>query len=408
MKLLQINATLNITSTGRIAEDIGAVALKKGWESYIAYGREARESDSKTIKIGSTYSIYKHVLITRLFDKHGLGSKAASVALLKKINEIKPDAIGLHNIHGYYINYPLLFEFLKKVNIPVFWTFHDCWPFTGHCAFYEGVNCYRWETECFNCPQKKEYPVSYFIDGSKRNYHLKKITFNGLKNLTIITCSDWLKHQVKKSFLKDYSVVTIHNGVDINIFSPKESQRLKVKYNTANKKIILGIANIWTRRKGLDDFISLSKQIGDDYKIILIGLNNAQIKSLPDDIIGIGRTENIEELVSFYSMADVFVNPTYSDNFPTTNLEALACGTPVITYDTGGSPESINLEIGRVTKKGNISQLIYSIEKICAYDRKILRKKCRDHAVRNFNKQDRFKDYLNLYEKEVLKLISNE
>lgn len=398
MKALQINTTVSTTSTGRIAEEIGQTLQNHGHESFIAYknlGPQGSKSD--LIKIGDNLDVYLHGLKSRLLDQHGFGSKRATKNLLQKIIDIDPDVIGLHNLHGYYLNVEVLFNFLKKVQKPVIWTLHDCWPFTGHCSFFDYVSCEKWKTECHNCPLSDKYPASWLIDNSKKNFHRKKRLFNGLKNLIIVTPSRWLKNLVSQSFLSDYPVQVIHNGIDLEQFKPVETGRFEAKYKLSGKNILLGVASVWDRRKGLKYFLELSKHLDDSFRIILIGLPDEKIKQLPENIIGIQRTENIDELVSFYSAADVFVNPTLVDNFPTTNLEALACGTPVITFDTGGSPEAIDQDTGMVVQRGDSKGLHISVSKIVENGKPFYEKSCRHRAVKLYNKKDRFRDYLNLY-----------
>lgn len=389
MKVLQINTVVNSGSTGRIAEEIGMEIIRQGHKSFIAYGRGERPSKSKLIKIGNTQDVYLHGVRTLLLDKHGLGSSNATKTLVKEIEFIKPDIIHLHNIHGYYLNYQVLFEYIKAKGIPVVWTFHDCWPFTGHCVHFEQVSCTKWLTHCDKCPLSGKYPRS-FVDRSFKNFQDKKDAFLKVKNLTIVTPSNWLKNLVKQSFLKEYRVETINNGIDLQSFVPPKTK--------VNKRIILGVASTWSNAKGLHDFIKLRKLLKDDVQIVLIGLSKSQIKNLPNNIFGISRTESIEELVSWYQKATVFINPTYLDNFPSTNLEALACGTPVITYKTGGSPESINSRTGVVVEQGNIDLLKEAIERFLAReDIEDLMNNCRNHAVKFFDKDDRFKEYLELY-----------
>lgn len=389
MRILQINTIANSGSTGRIAEEIGNVLMKHGHESYMAYGRGNRPSKSKRIKIGTPKDIYQHGVQSLLFDKHGLGSKKATKTFIKTVDEIQPDAIGLHNIHGYYINYPVLFKYIKDKQIPVVWTFHDCWPFTGHCSYFDTVNCEKWKTHCQKCPLTGNYPKA-LKDRSFQNFEDKQEAFLGVEKLKIVTPSHWLGRLVKLSFLKDYPVEVIHNGIDLDVFRPLN------KTYKPQEKIVLGVASTWDARKGLKDFIALRSHLPADYKIVLIGLSSKQIETLPEGIIGIERTENVEELVEWYNKAGVFVNPTYVDNFPTTNIEALACGTPLITYQTGGSPEAISETTGVVVPQGSISglaQAVLSVEK--DQDRITA---CRKSAINLFNAQDRYQDYLNLYQ----------
>lgn len=388
MKILQINTAANTGSTGKIAEQIGNTLIQNGHQSYIAYGRGNRPSRSNLVKIGSQKDVYQHKLITLFYDKHGLGSKRATKDFIKKLETIKPDAIGLQNIHGYYINYEILFEYLKNKNIPILWTFHDCWPFTGHCSFFDSVGCRKWKTHCQHCPITKNYPKA-LRDRSYQNFEDKKEAFKGLKHLRIVTPSHWLANFVKDSFLNTYPVHVIHNGIDLNVFRPLED----VYEN--NTKIILGVASTWDIRKGLKDFVQLRKALNSSYKIVLIGLSQKQIAHLPSGISGIQRTENVEALVEWYNKASIFVNPTYVDNFPTTNIEALACGTPVITYNTGGSPEALGENTGTSVDKGDINALKEAIMSLTKNKDRI--KICRQRAVKHFNAQERYQDYLNLY-----------
>lgn len=397
-KLLQINSVINSGSTGRIGEEIGQTAIAAGWESYIAYGRNERPSSSKLIKIGSDKDIKLHGLQTRLFDRHGLGSKGATTDFIRQIEKIKPDIIHLHNIHGYYINIEVLFQYLKKVNVPVVWTFHDCWPITGHCSHFTFVGCDKWKKLCYECPQKTSYPASYFIDRSKKNYILKKELFNSLPNLTLVPVSQWLSGVLEESFLQKYPIKVINNGINTEVFKPSEGSAFRTKYSLDDKFILLGVASIWDERKGLKDFIELSKLLNSDYQIVLVGLTNKQIKQLPENILGIERTESVEGLAEIYASSDVFINPTYEDNFPTTNLESLACGTPVITYETGGSPEAIDESTGIVVEQGNINKLVDAINQIKSHDKQYYSDACVERAHRLYKKEDRYKEYIDLYE----------
>lgn len=358
MKILMINSVCGIRSTGRICTDIADALEKKGYEVKIAYGRfDVPEKYQKyAIKIGNQLGVYFHIGQSLLMDNSGLLNKRATEKFIEWVKEYDPDVIHLHNIHGYYIHIPTLFEYLKKCNKTIFWTLHDCWSFTGHCAYFDYINCKKWENGCYDCKLKHSYPPSLLLDKSKENYLLKKELFTNISNMTLITPSEWLASLVNQSFLKEYTVKVIHNQINHTIFHPIESN-LKNQYCIFDKKILLGVASVWEKRKGLDDFIQLSKLISTDYMIVLIGLNNKQLKLLPKNIIGIRHTSNAEELAQWYTCADVFLNLTYEDNYPTTNLESIACGTPVITYNTGGSPESANY-YGITVKKGDLQAII--------------------------------------------------
>jgi N-acetyl sugar amidotransferase len=397
--ILQITIETNKGSVGRIAEQIGETAISRGWSSFITYARSSNPSKSNVIKIGSTIDVLWHALETRIFDNHAFSSRLATKKLINSIKKINPDIIHLHNLHGYFINIDILFKFLEKSNIPVIWTLHDCWSFTGHCAYFDIVGCDKWKTECYSCEQKQEYPKSLFFDRSRQNYIDKKLIFNRLSNLTIVPVSYWLSDKIKMSFLKKYPISVIQNGIDIDDFSIRDSRELiNKKYGLVNKFIILGVASTWDRRKGLKEFIKLNKLLDlNSFVIILVGLTKAQLDDLPTSIIGIQRTESLDELADLYSSADVFVNPTLEDTFPTTNLEALACGTPIITYETGGSVESVCDQTGIIVEKGNVDGLLVAIEQIKARGKNFYSNNCRDSAVANFNKNKKFNDYFDLY-----------
>ncbi|WP_312390641.1 glycosyltransferase family 4 protein [Chryseobacterium sp.] len=396
MKVLQISSEVNIGSVGRIAEQIGENILNEGWESYIAYGRENLPSKSSVFPIGKKSDIIKHVLLTRLTDRHGFGSKNPTIELIDKIKKIDPDIIHLQHLHGYYVNIELLFNFLAINRAKVVWTFHDCWSFTGHCAYYDLVECDKWKTECYKCPQLAEYPKSFYVDSSKENYIDKKRLFTSLERMTIVPVSNWLQGEVRKSFLKDYNILTIHNGIDVNQFSYKEN-KIKKDYNIEDKFLILGVANPWDKRKGLKYFIELSERLASNYKILLIGLTEKQIKELPSNIIGLKRTKDVEELARFYSAADVFINPTLEDTFPTTNLESQSCGTPVITFRTGGSPEALDKSTGIVVEKKDTENLIEAIKEIEKNTKTFYSENCRSRVLQYFDKKNAFKNYIELY-----------
>ena len=363
-KLLIINSVLGYSSTGRIVLDLAKKYNQNGFEVKIAYGRDMKVSSDLDeafqkygVRIGNNMDVYYHVLYSRLTDKHGLASKVATRKFLKWADEFDPDILWLHNIHGYYINYEMLFEWIKtRPQMQVKWTLHDCWSFTGHCAFFTYAQCEKWKSGCENCPQLSMYPKSE-RDNSKDNYNRKKSSFTGVQNLSIVTPSNWLKDEVKKSFLSEYPVEVVYNNINTEIFR-KTPGDFRKRYKLEDKKIILGVANDWDKRKGLDTFVELSKKlenIDKDYQIVLVGLSEKQIQELAKDnikILALPRTASATELAQIYSTADVFVNPTLEDNYPTVNLEAEACGTRVITYDTGGCRETIRMESSVVIPHG--------------------------------------------------------
>lgn len=405
--LLQINSVVNSGSTGRIAEEIGKTAIKADWESYIAYGREKNTaSQSHKIKIGKDWDMKLHGIQTRVLDNHSLGlsSRGATKKLIKEIEQIKPDIIHIHNLHGYYINIEVLFHYLSKLDTPVVWTFHDCWPFTGHCAYFDNIGCEKWKTGCYECPIKTSYPASYVIDRSKKNYEDKKRLFNSVKNMTIVTVSDWLKSKVDDSFLNNHPTKVINNGIDISIFKVYDDiEPVKTKHNLQNKLVLLGVATSWGKRKGLYDYFEINKRLEGDCQIVLVGLTREQIKELPEGIIGIERTESINELVEYYNIADVVMNISYEETFGMTTPEGFACGTPSIVYNATASPELITPETGIIVEKGDIDGVIGAINKIKQKGKSYYTDACRNRALDLYRKEDRYKDYLELYG-EVMKI----
>lgn len=378
MKVLMINVVCGIRSTGRICTDLAAALEEQGHEVKIAYGREnvPEQFQKYAVRIGNDFDVKRHGLKARLLDGAGFGSKRVTEKFIKWVKEYDPDIIHLHNIHGYYINIEVLFRYLQTCGKKIIWTLHDCWSFTGHCVYFDYVNCNKWEKECNHCPQKKEYPARVGPDFSKRNFNIKKDLFSEIPNLILVTPSQWLANLLSYSYMKKYTVRVIYNGVNTSVFRPVKSE-IKEKYNCQGKKIVLGVASVWDKRKGLNTFIELADKLNDSYQIVLVGLDKEQKKKLPSKIIAIERTNSIQELVSLYSAAYVFVNPTLEDNYPTTNIEAIACDTPVITYETGGSGESAKI-YGLSVPQKNVTQLINAIENIESIERKKINIDCKN------------------------------
>lgn len=393
MKVFEINSVCGTGSTGRIACDIKEILKAEGHECKIAYGR-GYYKDPDCFKIESDLAFKAHVLLSRITDRQGFYSTSATRRLVKEIENYQPDIIHLHNIHGYYLDIRVLFDFFKKYNKPVVWTLHDCWSFTGHCAHFIYAGCTKWEDGCYDCIQKKDYPASVLLDRSALNYSDKKSLFTGLDNMTVVTPSKWLADLVGRSFLSKFPTKVINNGIDLSQFKPTYGDFVE-KHNLFNKRIILGVAGAWTDRKGFSDFIKLSDILPENYKIIMVGLTEKQKAVLPKKILGICKTESIKELAELYTAAEFFVNPTYEDTYPTTNLESLACGTPVITYKTGGSPESVPENCGAVIEVGSIEGIKTAIE-----NSNFSGEDCINFA-KNYEKKNCFTKYLDLYKNLV-------
>ncbi len=395
-KVLQINSCANWGSTGKIAAQINDAARSHGWDTYLSYGRYHIPNGTSMIRVGNRISQGLALTEARLFDNDGLSSVVPTRHFVKNIKDIAPDIIHLHNLHGYYINYRILIEYLIESSIPVVWTMHDCWSFTGHCSHFVSANCDRWKTGCFDCPLKKEYPSSLFLDRAASNYNIKKELFTRIENLHIVTVSHWLEELVKQSFFQGKDIRVINNGIDISVFKPHIVEKEK-------KNILLGVSSVWDNSKGLCDFYLLNELIDSNlYEIVLVGLTESQVSSLPGGIIGITRTDSVEKLAELYSKADVFVNLSYEDTFPTTNLEALACGTPVVTYKTGGSPEAVSTDTGMVVEQGDVQGIYKCVQNICNKGKGVFQSNCRERAVSLYDKVAKYKEYVELYE-EILR-----
>lgn len=394
--LLQINVTANWGSTGKIAEQIGLCAMAHGWDSYIAYGRMMNPSKNKLIKIGATFDVYEHYVEGKFLDNEGLASRRATKRFLKKVDEIKPDIVHMHNIHDHFMNYMLLFSYLVEKKIPVVWTQHDQWATTGHCM-YNLCGCERWKDECHDCPLSKWYA----LDQSKRNYRLKKRLLAEIPSLTIVPVSEWLGDNIRQSHLKNRPIKVIHNGIDIQTFRPQTTDVHK-RYDIAKeKKIVLCVAAVWDVRKGLDDIYELAKRLPNaEYAIIVVGKQTEKVKKIDGScqMVFVDSTQNALELARMYSAASVFINPTYQDNYPTTNLEAIACGTPVITYRTGGSPEAVDEKTGLVVEQGDVNGLKNAVCRLAMDDYVAA---CRKKAEKEFDNNRCFNPYISLYQKLI-------
>lgn len=395
MKIIQINLG-NFGSTGGIARGINAVARSMGMETRMSYPWDPnnRNTEKYDIQIGNEFGRKASRKLARVMSYNGCFSVFSTISFLSKLGRYNPDVIHLHNLHNSYINLPILFRYIKKHNINVVWTLHDCWAFTGQCPHFTLVKCGRWKTGCYNCSQYKSYPES-LNDNSKRMWKLKRKWFTGVKNMTIVTPSRWLAGLVKESFLQEYPIRIINNGIDSKAFKPTESNFRKKNEISDEKYVVLGVAFDWGYRKGLDVFLELEKRLDDKYNIVLVGTDENIDGQLPANIISVHRTQNQKELAEIYSAADVFVNPTREENYPTVNMEALACGTPVLTFQTGGSPESIDETCGNVVACDDINLLQSEIRRICE-TRPYSKEDCLKKA-KNFDQNKKFKEYIELY-----------
>lgn len=414
MRVVQINTFYIHGSTGRIMYDLMTVMEAEGIQAFAAYGQDRDANKGKVlphnvIRLQGQIQRKLNILGTRLFDHHGFYNEAETRKLLKWIDEVKPDIIHLHNIHNHYVHVGKLFAYIKQHEIPVVWTLHDCWPFTGHCAYFDYANCEKWKTKCCDCPSLKEYPPTWIFDRTSSQFEEKKAVFCGVKNLTIVTPSQWLANLCKESFLKDYPVSVINNGIDTSIFKPQE-ENIKKTLGIEGKKMILAVS-AFQKRKGIEYLLDLPSHLEDNEILVWVGLRKEHLKLLPPKkCIGIPQTDNIQELAIYYSSCDVFVNPTLEDNFPTTNIEAMACGAPIVTFRTGGSIEPVEdgintemkekmliTEYGAIVDKGETEALITAIRTVLSNDRKSYQKKCSEKGLLNYNKWTQYKKYIGLY-----------
>lgn len=399
MTIVEVNLG-NFSSTGGIIKGIKQRAVCVGEKCILVFPdseANARTGDDDLVfgrRLLKRITAYAEI-ITGL---NGCLSAFSTLKLLRNINVAAPTVIHLHNLHGSYINLPLLFRYIKKKKIPVVWTLHDCWSFTGCCPYFDMVGCDKWQTGCRSCTQYREYPKS-LLDNSRFMYRLKRKWFTGVDNMTLVTPSDWLADLARRSFLKEYPVKTINNGIDLSLFKPSSSD-FRLEHGIGSKHIVLGVAFDWGRRKGLDVFIELARRLnGERYQIVLVGTDDKTDRQLPNNIISIHRTENQAQLAEIYSAADVFVNPTREENFPTVNMEALACGAPVITFETGGSPEILDVTCGSVVPRDDVDAMEKEILRVC--ETKPYSKAACTARARRFDRDARFDEYIELYRELV-------
>ena len=396
MKLLLINVALNTGSTGKIVEGIGGLAISQGWNVYVAHGaRYVNQSCLKSYQVTKKAGEILHYIESSLFDAQGRGSRRETKRFLKVIDEIKPDVVHIHNIHGCFLNYPILFQYLREKNIPVVWTLHDCWAMTGHCVHFMRTNCEQWKTQCVKCPQKHDFPSSYLLDRSKGNYTLKKQMFTAMEKMRITTVSSWLKGIVEQSYLRKFPVDVVPNGVDTSTFVYTEGD-IRERYGICDKKLVLAVASGFEERKGIYDFVKLSKMLPNDYQLLLVGTSDNDKRVLPNNVIAVTRANGGAELAAFYSAADVLLSLSYEETFGLTIIEAMSCGTPAIVYDNTAQPELITPETGLVVANGNVEGAKKAIEEVCSKGKENYSKACREHAL-EYDEKKSYQKYLDLY-----------
>lgn len=398
--ILQVNAVSNFGSTGKIMENIGNTALKCGWKSYVAHGgRYSLKSTHQSFLISSISKNRIAALHTLLTDRHGYALAKETNRFIKWVESIKPDIIHLHNIHSYYLNIKVLFEYLSTKEIPIVWTLHDCWAFTGHCSHFVSINCQKWKNGCHNCLLSHKFPKSLFRDQSKRNYADKKRLFTAPRQLTIVTVSEWLGNLAKESFLSKYPVKVINNGIDLKSFTPQTSSALRERNNLENKFILLGVSTDWCKAKGLEDYVRLREMLPEHYQIVLIGMRQEQIKKYRQlGLICLPRTENINELAEWYSTADVVTNLSYAETFGLPIVEGFACGTPAIVYNDTALPELITSETGLLVEPGDLQGVVEAVQRIEKLGKNLFSPHCIARAREKYDKERNYERYIDLYE----------
>lgn len=398
MRVLFVNAVCGSGSTGRIVTDLCEILKQQGHQVHVVYGvgQASRIAPEDTTCISNKVDYYIHNATARITDRAGFYSHLATKKLIQAIKAFSPDVIHLHNLHGFYVNIKMLFEFLAEADIPVVWTLHDCWAMTGHCAHFSYVGCDKWKTGCEYCPQVSEYPKSYGVDQSRRNYADKKRLFTSVKNMTIVTPSEWLARIARQSFLNKYPVMSIPNGIDLNMFKPTPSD-VREKYHIGNKKMVLAVSNVWNDKKGFPDMCELSKMLDPEcYQVVMVGLTQEQIEQVPKTILPILRTSSVEELVHLYSAADVFMNFSYEETMGLVTAEALACGTPAVVYDKTAVPEVVDTESGVVVQAGDSARWLNAVERACQLDTKAAVAR-----AKKFEKKEQYQKYLRVYQKMI-------
>ena len=397
--IIQINVTANSGSTGRIAEQINQMAGKKGWKTYLAYGRNMQPCQSELIHVGNMLQVYEHYAEHRIFDNDGLASRLATRQLIGKIKEIKPDVIHLHNIHDHWLNYRILFEYLNTLDTPIVWTQHDCWSFTGGCGHYTMLKCDKWRTTCDSCSMKNRR-----FEKTRQHFLLKNELFSATKNMVLTPVSHWLESQLKESFLNCHEIRPISNGVDIEVFRPTDSAAVRERYGINDSPYLVASATSWSTRKGLKDYVALSKIIDKGVKIVLVGLSQKQIEQIsPYGIVCIPRTESASELAALYSGGEIVMNLSYEETFGLTTVEGFACGTPSIVYNSTASPELITSDTGIVVAPGDIKAVNAAVRQLMTIGKENYSSACRKRAVTYYNIEDCCNEYLDLYEELIAK-----
>jgi len=401
MRILQINAVSTYGSTGRNVAEIEDYLNSRG--DVCATAAPIGRVRTNGYKIGTGFDRKVHSLLSRILGTQAYFSRGSTKKLLKYMERYKPDIVHLNNLHGNYINLRMLFEFLIDKDIPTVITLHDCWFYTGKCCHYTVDQCNRWETGCGNCPRLHKDNPSWFFDRTPKMWKDKKRLISSVQRLAVVGVSDWITNEARGSFLASSTRTTrIYNWIDLEIFRPTDSDILREKLGVRGKFIVLGVASGWSNAKGLNMFIELAESIPDNMIIILVGNINSYIP-LPSNVIHIEETGSTNELVEYYSLADVLANLSMEETFGKVSAEALACGTPIITYGSTANPELVGDGCGYVIDNNDICNIKKYLFEICENGKHYYSEKCVAFAEANFNKRDRIEDYRMLYN-EMIKI----
>lgn len=396
MKVLQINAVYEYSSTGRTTQELHEFLLSRGVESYVAAINV--RSEGNFIRLSNSLDGKVHKALSMLLGRQGFYSLNTTHNFIKKIDEIKPDIIHLRVLHSNCINLPILLRYIANKNIVTIITLHDCWFFTGHCCYFSDSDCERWKIGCGNCPDLKNWNRSLFFDRSSKNLYDKEILFGLIKNLAVVGVSDWVTNFVQYSIFKNaHRICRIYNWIDINKFFPHETHQLRRKLKLEHSFVILGVAQAWSEQKGILDFLQLAK-ICPQYKFLLVGKIPYQYYPLSNNIISIGVLSDLKQLSDCYALADVFFNPSQRETFGKVTLEAQACGTPVVTYNLTANPELVPVNCGYIVNNHDLNAVKLALDEICQKGKESYLDSCRNFVATNFNSISLMNSYLKLYE----------
>lgn len=392
IRVLEINAVYKKGSTGVLMDQIGEVLQEAGMEVY--YATPDAPVSRYTYQIGNRLDHKGHAILCRLVGVQGYFSNVATAKLIHWIDSIKPDIIHLHNLHSNYINYTVLLSYIQKRRIKTIITLHDCWFFTGKCFHFLYDDCLKWQENCGRCPRKRKEQASLVFDFSKKVLADKKRLIGDNANVQIVAVSEWLAAEARKSILRNRPISVIRNGIDLGVFQPQEINRAE-KNIPEDEFVLLVMANKWFAPENVNIVKELLDSLKTGMRVIVVGCNGNQA-SHDTRVTCLGRL-NAQQLAQYYSLADVFVNLTKVDSFPTVNMEAISCGTPVVTFDSGGSRESIVEGVtGYVVPYGNVKLLVEKIELIKNVGKRAYSDRCRDMARKHFDKSICFDEYCHL------------